>query len=174
MANTDSRDYQVTITANISAEEAFRKIKQVSQWWTKGISGEANQLGDRFTMRSRETFVDLEVVELEPNTRIVWEVTDCYLHWIKDKTEWKGTRILWQIASKNGTTEVRMTHMGLFPGVECYDVCKTGWDFHVTRSLHKFLAENIELTEEIEAANRAFHGAHTTANSQRSSRDDQR
>ncbi len=69
----ESRDYQVTIKANISAEEAFRKINQVSLWWTKGIRGKANQLGDRFTMLSvntasakgpldfsGETFVDLE------------------------------------------------------------------------------------------------------------------
>jgi Activator of Hsp90 ATPase homolog 1-like protein len=149
----ESRDYQITIKANISAEEALEKINRVSQWWTKGITGKADRLGDRFTMRSRETFVDLQVVELEPNARIVWEVTDCYLHFVKDKTEWKGTRIVWAIASKNRATEVRMTHIGLFPDVECYDVCKAGWDFHVRTSLLRLLAENIELTEEQERSN---------------------
>jgi len=151
----ETRNYQTTIQAGISAEEAFRKIGQVSLWWTKGISGKADHLGDRFTMRSRETFVDLEVVELEPDTRIVWQVTDCNIHWIADKKEWKGTRILWELAPKNGKTEVRMTHVGLVPEVECYGVCKPGWDFHVGTSLYNFLARNVALTAEIEAANRA-------------------
>ena len=108
---------------------------------------------------SGETFVDLEVVELEPHARIVWQVTGGNLHWQTDKTEWKGTRIVWEIASKDGTTEVKMTHVGLSPDLECYDVCKPGWDFHVGTSLHKFLTDNIELTEEIEAANRAARRA---------------
>ena len=152
----ESRDYQITITVNIPAEEAFRKIGEVSLWWTKGIRGQAKLLGDRFTMRvgESETYVDLEVVELEPNARIVWRVTDCNLHWITNRAEWTGTRILWEVTSKNGGTEIRMTHIGLIPGAECYDVCKPGWDFHVGKSLYRFLAENTELTSESEVANR--------------------
>ena len=135
------KDYQATITARTSAEEAFQKINQVSQWWTKGFSGKASKLGDRFTVRFGETFVDFEIAELNPNKRIVWEVTNCNLAWIEDKTEWKGTRVVWELGQKNGTTEVRMTHAGLFPDAECYDSCKPGWDFYVTKSLQKLLSE---------------------------------
>jgi hypothetical protein len=141
------RDYQATIKAKTSAEEAFLKINKVSQWWTKGFSGKASKLGDRFAVRFGETFVDFEIVELNPNMRIVWEVTNCNLAWITNKTEWKGTRVVWELGQKNGTTEVRMAHVGLFPGVECYDACKPGWDFYVTKSLQKLLSEGVGLPD---------------------------
>ncbi|HUJ74434.1 MAG TPA: SRPBCC domain-containing protein, partial [bacterium] len=129
---------------------------QVSSWWTKGIRGAADRLGDRFTMRSgdSQTFVDLEVVERQPNTRMVWKVTHCNLHWIADTTEWTGTRIVWEITPRGDATEIRMTHVGLHPDSECYSVCKPGWDFHIGTSLRGFLADNTELTAEREAANR--------------------
>ncbi len=137
-----AKDYQATISAKVSTDEAFQKISKVSQWWTKGFTGKSSELGDRFTVRFGETFVDFKIAELKPNTRIVWEVTDCNLAWIGNKTEWKGTRVLWELTPKDGTTEVRMTHAGLVPGAECYDNCKPGWDFYVATSLRKLLAEN--------------------------------
>ena len=142
-----SQDYNATIKVNTSAEEAFQKINKVSQWWTKGFSGKASKLGDRFTVRFGETFVDFEIAELDHNRKIVWEVTDCYLAWIKDKAEWKGTRVVWELAPNSGTTEVRMTHVGLVPDVECYANCKPGWDFYVSKSLLKLLAEGAGLPD---------------------------
>jgi len=143
----DSPDYQATIAAEIPAEEAVRRIGQVPQWWTGGFTGMARAKGDRFTVRFGETFVDFTVAELEPGRRVVWEVTDCNLHWIANKAEWKGTRVVWELSSKNGMTEVRMTHVGVFPGAECWESCKPGWDFYVGKSLRKLLAENVGLPD---------------------------
>ncbi len=142
-----SRDYSATIEANVPVTDAFERISKVSEWWTKGFSGESSRIGDRFTVRFGDTFVDFTISELEPDTRIAWDVTDCNLAWIDDKTEWKGTRIVWELAPKNGATEVRMTHVGLLPDLECYDNCKGGWNFYVTKSLQKLLAENIGLPD---------------------------
>ncbi len=142
-----SQDYQATITAKVSAEEAFQRINQVSQWWTKGFTGKSGNRGDRFTVRFGDTFVDFQVSELDPGVRVAWEVTDCNLAWIKDKKEWKGTRILFDLAPKNGVTEVRMTHVGLVPTAECYDNCKPGWDFYIAKSLQKLLAEGVGLPD---------------------------
>ena len=142
-----SKDYQATITAKVSAEEAIRRINQVSGWWTRGFKGTSSTPGDHFTVRFGETFVDFVIAELQPGTRVVWEVTDCNLHWITDKKEWKGTRVTWDLASKNGTTEIRMTHVGVHPGAECYDNCKQGWDFCVGKSLQKLLAEDVGLPD---------------------------
>ncbi len=142
-----AKDYQATIKANVSAEEAVRKINKVSHWWTKSFVDTSSKPGDRFTVRFGETFVDFEIAELDPGTRVVWEVTDCNLHWITNKTEWKGTRVIWELAPKNGTTEIRMTHVGVHPGAECYENCKPGWDFYVGKSLQKLLAENVGLPD---------------------------
>ena len=34
-----------------------------------------------------------------------------------------------------------MTHVGLVPGIECYEDCEKGWDFYIKESLFKFLTE---------------------------------
>ena len=134
-----AKDYQATIKAKTSAEEAFQKINEVSQWWTKGFSGKASKLGDRFTVRFGETFVDFEIAELNPNKRIVWEVTNCNLAWIKDKTEWKGTYIVFEITKKDDKTELRFTHVGLVPALECYGACSDGWGSYINDSLRSLI-----------------------------------
>lgn len=134
--------YSHTITANIAPEEAIERISRVADWWTKGFSGAAQKIGDAFTVRFAETFVDFDVVELIPTKRLVWRVTDCNLHWIQDRTEWKGTEIAWDISCDGSATTVRMTHVGLIPAKECYNSCLAGWDFYLGESLEKLFLEN--------------------------------
>jgi len=71
----------------------------------------------------------------------VWLVTDCNLDWINDKKEWKGTKIDWKVLQKNGSTQIDFTHIGLTPGIECYDSCEKGWTFYITDSLANLISE---------------------------------
>ena len=87
------------------------------------------------------TFVDFEVAEVIPDQKAVWLVTDCNLPFVANKTEWKNTKVVWQLSRENGKTRVIMTHVGLVPGIECYKNCEAGWNFYVTESLLKLLAE---------------------------------
>jgi len=132
-------DYTCTIQSTASAADAYDKIARVSEWWAKDFEGKAHDLGDTFTVRFGETFVDFEITEAVPSRRVVWSVTDCHLEWIADKTEWTGTRVAWDIESVNGATAVTITHHGLVPGVECYNDCEEGWNGHVQNSLLQFL-----------------------------------
>jgi hypothetical protein len=50
---------------------------------------------------------------------------------LKNKTEWKDTRVIWDLAMANGTTKVTMTHAGLTPAVECFKDCQAEWNFYV-------------------------------------------
>jgi len=136
------RDYSASITANITAHEATERINRVADWWAASFTGASGRVGDAFTVRLGETSVDFAVVELVPARRIVWQVTDCNLHFIGDKKEWKDTRIVFDIASDGPSTKVTMTHAGLVPSVECYEVCRKGWNFHITESLQKLLRKN--------------------------------
>ena len=111
-------------------------------WWTKWFTGAAQKVGDAFTVRFGEIFVDFKISEVVPGKSVVLRVTDCNLQWIDDKKEWKGTSVVWETSPDNGATRVRMTHVGLAPGAECYDNCKGGWDFFVGESLSKLLNEN--------------------------------
>jgi hypothetical protein len=71
---------------------------------------------------------------------VVWLVTDCYLPWYSDKTEWTNTRLIFDLQEKNGVTEVVFTHEGLTPAVECYKDCESGWSHWISTSLQSYLA----------------------------------
>ena len=36
-------------------------------------------------------------------------------------------------------TELRFTHVGLAPKIECYDACSDAWDFYIKTSLRNFI-----------------------------------
>jgi uncharacterized protein YndB with AHSA1/START domain len=128
----NTQDYHKSITTTVSAEEAFTKISEVSTWWSSDIHGSAKKLNDVFIMQVGDrTTVTLQVVEVVPNKKWAWLVTDCQLLWLKDTTEWKNTQIVFEISEEKQQTRIDMTHVGLVPGVECYDVCEGGWNRHL-------------------------------------------
>lgn len=136
------RSYTCSITATITAQEAFERINRVSEWWSENIKGSTKNLNDIFTIRFDfgDSFV-IKIVELVKGKKVVWLVTDCDLTWIKDKKEWKGTQISFDISTENNSTQINFTHMGLVPGIECYDGCVKGWNYFIKESLFKFLTE---------------------------------
>ncbi len=134
-------DYTSTLMAKVSLEEAHEKISRIADWWTAGVEGKSRNVGDRFTVRWGATFVAFEVIESVACKKDVWLVNDCNLHFIKNRTEWKDTKVVWDLASQNGATRVTMTHNGLIPGIECYDNCVSGWNFYFGESLLKLLTE---------------------------------
>ena len=69
-----TQDYTCSIQSSVSAKEAYDKIARVSEWWAKDFKGSARNLGDTFTVRFGETFVDFKISEAVPDSRIVWQV----------------------------------------------------------------------------------------------------
>ncbi|MDR3715166.1 MAG: SRPBCC domain-containing protein [Puia sp.] len=143
----EKRDFHRTLTVNASAGEALKKINQVHLWWARNFTGEAGKLNDRFSVRFGETFVDFQISELIPDKKVVWKVTDCNLHWIKAKKEWNGTEVVFEISAEDNKTKIDFTHLGLVPGIECYNDCEEGWDGHVTMSLAKLINEGKGMPE---------------------------
>ena len=88
-----------------------------------------------------KTFVDFLISELVPDKKVIWKVTDCNLHWIKTKKEWNNTEVVFEITSEKNKSKIDFTHIGLVPGVECYNDCEAGWNGHVTKSLADFINE---------------------------------
>jgi hypothetical protein len=143
----EKQNYHRTITVKASPEEAMKKINQVNLWWAKKVKGKTDKLSDKFTVDFGETFVDFQISELIPNKKLVWKVTDCNLHWIKARKEWVGTEVVFEISEKENATQIDFTHIGLVPGVECYNDCEAGWDGHVTNSLVKLINEGKGMPE---------------------------
>jgi len=135
------QDYTISITVDTTAQEAFNSINSVSKWWTENLEGSSQKPDDEFTVRFGETFITVKIVELIPNKKILWHVIDCYKHWLKDKKEWKDTTMSWEISAEKNATQISFTHIGLVPGIECYNGCEKAWNFYVKESLFKLLTE---------------------------------
>lgn len=137
----NSKNYNCTINAKISSNEAFEGINRVSEWWTTNLEGNSQKLNDIFTVHFGKTFVTIKLIEVIPDKKIVWHITDCYLDWLKDKEEWKDTKIDWEISTALNSTQINMTHIGLVPEIECYTDCEKGWNFYIKESLFKLITE---------------------------------
>ncbi len=139
----NQQNYQSSIAADFTPAEAFEAINQVREWWAKNIEGSTEKLNDVFTVRfSSGTFVTFEITESIPGKKIAWLVTDCYLPWLKDKTEWTGTSVVFEISAVGDETQVTMTHIGLVPEIECYNGCEAGWNQYFKGSLLQLLTEH--------------------------------
>lgn len=130
-----NQNYKKNFTLNVTPKVAFENILKVNDWWTSSFKGSARNVNDEFNVTFGKTTVDFKVIESLPYKKLVWLITDCYLDWLENKTEWKGTSIVWNISEKNKITKIEMTHVGLTPGIECYKDCESGWNQYVGESL---------------------------------------
>ena len=44
------------------------------------------------------------------------------------REEWLNTRLLFEIAESDAHTTITLTHYGLSPDLNCYEICQAGWD----------------------------------------------
>ena len=135
----ENQDFNCGISANITTNEAFRGICKVTEWWSKNVDGKTEKLNDVFTYHSRDTWVTFKIIECIADKKIVWHVTDCYMHSFEDKTEWKNTNVVFEILRNGNSTQINFSHIGLVPEIKCYEGCVKGWDQYFKDSLLKLL-----------------------------------
>lgn len=136
----EKQDYTVTISVSQIPKEVFDAINNVRGWWQGEIEGGTDKLDDEFSYRVEDVhFSKQKVAELVPNSKVVWLVTDSELTFIKSKDEWTGTKISFDIAEVDNKTQVRFTHHGLVPEIECYGACSNAWGRLVQESLFSLI-----------------------------------
>jgi len=143
-------DFSYSFAVKASAEVAMKSISQVNLWWAKNFKGKSAKLNDKFSVYfggPGDTFVDFEICQLIPEKKVVWLVTDCNLHWIDDKKEWKNNEVIWNLSEKDGKTTIDFVHKGMTPESECYETCKPGWTHHIKDSLIKLIEKGIGVPE---------------------------
>ena len=136
----NTTDFTTTILVDETPSTVFNAVNHVSGWWQGEIKGSSNNLNDEFTYRMKEFhFSKQKVVEFIPDKKVVWLVTESQLNFIKDKNEWTGTKIIFEITEQDNKTQLRFTHVGLHQNIECYGACSNGWQQLIQQSLLSFI-----------------------------------
>ncbi len=130
---TTTQDFMYSFTSSKTPAEVFQLLLHINQWWSgqyeETIEGVSKKVNDEFTFHAGggAHYSKQKLVELIPNKKIVWLVTDSKLSFLSDTSEWTGTRICFDISTEDDKTQVTFTHDGLVPEIECYDACSGGW-----------------------------------------------
>lgn len=140
MKTMNTNGYTISFTVAQSPEEVFDAINDVRGWWSGEIEGRTDTPGAEFTYRYKDVHDTTQrIVEWVPGSRVVWHVVDSHINFVKDRTEWNGTDIVFEITRTPDGTELRFTHVGLAPAIECYGDCARAWTFYINDSLRRLI-----------------------------------
>jgi len=85
------------------------------------------------------TTISVRVIEMVPCKKVAWQVEENYFSFTKDKTEWVGTQMIFEISVNADKAKLTFTHKGLVPEYECYNVCHDAWTDFIQKSLYQFI-----------------------------------
>jgi hypothetical protein len=135
-----TQDLHIRFTVDATAHDAFKGINNVTGWWTENLEGNSQNRDDEFAVRFGVVhYSKQKLIEVIPDKRVVWLVTESNLNFIKDKQEWTNTKIVFDILTQDDKTQVHFTHVGLVPAIECYDACSNAWSEYIQGSLKSLI-----------------------------------
>lgn len=136
----DQASYSTSFVVDESPEKVFEAINNPRAWWPGRFEGAMDRLGAEFEYAYPPYHRSTQrLVEFVPGRKVVWHVVDAHLSFVDDKSEWRDTRLVFEIGERDGRTEMHFTHAGLHPGCECYEKCAVSWSSIVDDSLRKLI-----------------------------------
>jgi hypothetical protein len=136
----NDQNFTTAISLDKTPREVFDAVNDVRGWWSEEIEGGTDKLGAAFKFHYKDLHRSTQkITEFVANKKVVWHVSDSRINFVKDKTEWNGTDIVFDIAKKGDKTELRFTHVGLVPALECYEDCSDAWGSYITDSLRNLV-----------------------------------
>lgn len=133
-----NRGFTFQFLSSKSAKEIFPILLDVKSWWKgfygENIQGESTEVGDEFTFFAGEGvhISKQKLIEKFPNERLAWQVIESNLSFLNDKKEWDDTIISFSLEEMENGTQVKFTHKGLMPEIECYENCSVAWNNYLT------------------------------------------
>jgi hypothetical protein len=136
----ENQDFTTTIVLDQSPAQVFNAVNNPQSWWSGEIEGSSSKPGDEFTYRYQEFHQSRQrVVEMIAGKKVVWLVTESAINYAEDKREWTGTKIVFEITEQNNKTQLRFTHFGLNPNIECFNSCSNSWSMLIQQSLFSLI-----------------------------------
>lgn len=120
--------------------EALTTQHGIQNWWTTA-SEVGTTVGQQITIRFGDTYKVMRVEVLRPFTEVQWSVTDAHLvvPGLTRPNEWIGSTIVFQLTPhSDALTLLQLEHVGLTEQIECYEICRQGWN-QFLRSLKSYV-----------------------------------
>lgn len=137
-------NYTTTILVENSPEEVFNAINNVRGWWSEEIEGNTDKLNSEWAYHYQDVHLcKMKIIESVPNKKIVWQVMKNHFSFTKNKDEWTGNKIIFEITEKENKTQINFTQIGLVPEYECYDICENAWNTYIQKSLFSLITTGI-------------------------------
>lgn len=140
MTNTSAQNYTSTIIVDKDISSAFNSIKNFRAWWSEEIEGDTDTVGEIFFYHFKDVHLcKIKLIEMVTNKKLVYLVMDNEFNFIKDKTEWINTKLIFDVSTEGNKTKIVFTHEGLVPEYECYNVCNDAWTSYIQGSLKNYI-----------------------------------
>lgn len=132
----EQKDFTSTIVVDKNPGEAFDAIKNFRGWWSEDIEGATDKPEETFFYHYKDVHLcKMKLIEEVTDKKLVYEVVDNQFSFTKDKTEWIGTKLIFDLTAEGKQTKIKFTHQGLVPEYECYNVCNDAWTGFIQKSL---------------------------------------
>jgi uncharacterized protein YndB with AHSA1/START domain len=131
----DDQDYQATLTFSAPPQSVFEALTTrpgLGGWWTEAVTGSGEQGEELRFYFGDEVATIMRVDVAKPATLVQWTCLG-YQH----LPDWAGTTITFALSPAGGGTKLDFRHRGLTPRLECFDMCRSGWD-HFLPSLRSY------------------------------------
>lgn len=133
-------DFTTVLLVDQSPKAVFDAVTNVRGWWSEEIEGGTSQLNDVFHYHFEDVHrCEIKLIEVIPNKKVVWLIVDNYFKFTEDKSEWTGTKVIFDMEEKSDKTALRMTHVGLVPEYECFEICQNAWTNYIQNSLRSLI-----------------------------------
>lgn len=130
------QNFSTRILVDQTPAEVYAAIINPRAWWQGKFEGKTDELNAEFIYKMGDIhYSKQKVTELIPGQKVMCDVTDSNLSFVDLKTEWTGTKIVFEIAENNNQTLMRFTHFGLVPQFQCYEGCSNAWEQLIQKSL---------------------------------------
>ncbi len=144
--------YTATIKTKATKEQVYEAIaEEMSDWWTL-MNGKFINVGDQAETNFGASPTRWKFEARALNKPQFIELYCCEANHVHQglsdgiREEWLGTKLVFEISEHDGITSIDFTHIGLEPQLECFDICKAGWDHYFSGSLKKYLERKYDLS----------------------------